>query len=203
MFADDKDDAMPGGFYDAANPDPMKHDWIGVDQANGFTNAPEGGTMHQYLGRSPKTLRCPRVSVGTVGGANGSNGKFDYSKFGIFTGARRARIPVSCTIVPGWAASAVVERPTPMFIEQNPSQMNDKPDPEGYFTDADICAATHRGGFFYWAIDGVVHWQHAGASGSLNVDNFFAVVPSGNSQILGRPAVGQLGMFHWGDWHGL
>jgi type II secretory pathway pseudopilin PulG len=83
--------------------DSWKGDWLGHaytatgapingDTAAYFDTIPQGGTLYNYLGRSGAVLRCPATPATELDDGGGSNGKFDYQAFALFSGAKLAKI---------------------------------------------------------------------------------------------------------------
>lgn len=92
-----------GNAYDTAgNP-------INGDTTAYFDSIPQGGTLYKYLGQSGKTLLCPGTAVTNLDDGAGSNGKFDYQAFQLFSGVKLAKIPKHAR--PFWSQNAGLGSP--------------------------------------------------------------------------------------------
>src|SRR2546426_193646 len=79
LFANDHEDHLPGNWYDHANPDPEKRDWLcntvdGTGWSCEPTTTPMDGTLFKYV-KNKKIYLCPfrDVSLGACT-PNSSNG---------------------------------------------------------------------------------------------------------------------------------
>ena len=170
MFAQDHKGHMFGNWSDAGNLDEEKRDFLAGGTMQ-WQQAPQAGTLWRYI-KNEAIYRCPsRDQQGdrTIGSAF-SNGHFDYSACLMLTGARVSNIklesrycysPVSLAgrgaVGAAAAASGIELRPTPIFVEETAFRLNQH-NIEGGWSNVDEHSDHHRGGSYYAAIDGSVHW---------------------------------------------
>ena len=83
-FAADHEGRLPGNWWDGSNPDKEKRAWL-LNSNEPFDNAPQGGTIYPYLGGNDAVYRCPSLQE-SKGLSAGSNGRFDYAAFIVFSG---------------------------------------------------------------------------------------------------------------------
>ena len=114
-FAAAHENHLPGGFYDASNPDRDKWDWMQGSQVGNYLAGPQQGTLFEYVAHNYDVYRCPSLELAAVAGGGGpgggSNGRFDYSAFLYVTGCRLDRLPQSATVTdPASGQTAVYPR---------------------------------------------------------------------------------------------
>jgi prepilin-type N-terminal cleavage/methylation domain-containing protein len=205
MFANEHQNHLPGNYFDSMyqqKTDPEKRDWLIGDnpnQGNGalqILDAPQNGTVFRYL-KDPKVYLCPSYDHGdgfNVGA--GSNGRFDYAAFIVFSGAKLNQVRMSARFhyTSGPRAGTYDESVfTPIICEEEPAGGVNGGNAEGGHCNTDRIGHYHRGGGHYATIDGSVHWfqepldQYAW--------NWESLAPSGNYRSLGPgPSPG------WGYW---
>ncbi len=198
QFAGDHDNSCSGSYYDNfTGSDTYKNDWLGVGPGDTFTDAPESGTLFHYTG-SKGLYRCPSLSESAVGSGTGSNGIFDYVKFGAFTGAKLGSIPGKCEFRP--SGLTVVTLQTCLFTEESPgTYLNGKAAPEGHFSGLDNMATTHKGDSAnVGSIDGSVSTVRTVTSsgGASTCGDWYAKAPSGTMKTLGQ----DVWQVTWGWW---
>jgi prepilin-type N-terminal cleavage/methylation domain-containing protein len=214
MFANDHKGRLPGNYWDALAQqpeDPEKRDWLIGDNPNQgnaaqqLADAPEKGTVFRYV-NSAAVYRCPSmISDGTSAGS-GSNGKFDYAAFIVFSGARLTSIKAMSTFRYGQIVDVV---PTPIICEEEALLGLNGGNVEGGHCNSDRIAHTHpdsryeivngikvpKGGGYYASIDGSVHFYKEPYEASSW--NWESRAPSGTMVSLGNvPIPG------WGWWDG-
>ena len=175
MFAQDHKGQLFGNWSDADNPDEDKRDFL-AGGTKLWQEAPKAGTLWRYI-KSESIYRCPsRDQEGdrTMGNAF-TNGHFDYSACLMLTGARVSNIktqslylyagnfsmgqqgnPNGASVAKGMAIGQDL-RPTPVFVEETAYRINSA-NIEGGWSNVDEHSDHHRGGSYYAAIDGSVHW---------------------------------------------
>ena len=165
MFAQDHKGHLPGNHVDALdggapNPDPEKRSWLSGDYVNPaytLTNAPKTGTLYRYVNNA-ELYKCPardQIAGRTSGGAF-TNEKFDYTIAQVFAGARLAAIPAEGRYQ--YLPSGIFQTmQTPYFVEETSFRLN-LHNPDGGWSNVDEHSDHHRGGSYYAAMDGSVHW---------------------------------------------
>ena len=210
MFANEHNGRLPGNYWDAREQsDPEKRDWlIGDNPGRGnplaqVADAPEKGTIFRYVNNAA-VYRCPSMIADGTSQGSGSNGKFDYAAFIVFSGARVTNIKPMSTFASGTIKDFV---PTPIICEEEPELGLNGGNVEGGHCNSDRIGYTHpgagydsingvrvpRGGGYYASIDGSVHFYKEPLE--ANSWNWHSVAPSGTLQTLGHvPIPG------WGWW---
>jgi hypothetical protein len=125
-----------------------------------------------------------------------SNGRFDYSVFLSWTGARLSNVPKTARF--SYPDGRVVEVPAPIICEEHPARtingtIASSPSLEGGHASTDKLADTHRKGGFYASIDGSVHWFQE--PWEATTFNWRARAPSGAWVHIGADC-------SWGTWNG-
>jgi len=190
-FATEHNQQLPGSYFDEWTTFPDRNDWIGVGPNNTFDSAPESGTLYPYL-KSTKVYRCPSLTEEPLNSGVGSNGHFDYVKFGAFSGARLITIDANAEIRNGSNRTIM---PTPLLIEEHPAcGLNSKDAPEGHFTGCDRLAVTHSGNCNMAAVSGSVHTVQD--TESINCGHWYTKTPSGEVKTLGNA----VWVTKWGWW---
>lgn len=174
--------------------------WVGPDDWQGcwlsnptaaeplsWDAAPHTGTIWPYMDKNPKVYRCPSLPKGTVNSGVGSNGKFDYSAFHAFAGARRYSTPKSAYLE--LYAETI---PTPWIIEEAPWRYMNFGHVEGGFGGGDKIGAWHNGTGNYVALDTSAH--RIKNATDISSYNFLANTPSGVRVNLSSHGSG------WGGW---
>jgi prepilin-type N-terminal cleavage/methylation domain-containing protein len=211
MFANEHKGHLPGNYWDAhEQTDPEKRDWlIGDNPSRGnplaqVADAPEKGTIFRYV-NDAAVYRCPSVIAEGTSDGSGSNGKFDYAAFIVFSGAKITNIKAMSTFTNGAKKEFV---PTPIICEEEPLLGLNGGNVEGGHCNSDRIGHTHpssgydningvnvpKGGGYYASIDGSVHFFKEPME--CNSWNWTSIAPSGSSQTLGHvPIPG------WGWWN--
>jgi type II secretory pathway pseudopilin PulG len=152
--------------------------------------APQTGVIWTYAGRDPALYRCPSLALGVVGSGVGSNGRFDYSAFHAFAGARITKVPKTATITLLDYSNQQVR--TPWIIEESPWQYLNFGHVEGGFGGGDTIGNWHNGGGNLVSFDGsAVALRN---TNNLSSANFTAKTPKGANVSLASDASG------WGGW---
>ena len=188
-FAADHDRTLPGGFYDIDNPAPERKCWL-MGGNRDWRKAPETGTIFPYV-KDPGVYRCPSLTGAPGTGAAGktSNGRFDYSMFLSFAGARLENVRQSARYTR--PNGQLVHLPTPVICEENTDHLNTV-NTEGGHASTDQLGHQHRGGGHYASIDGSVHWFVEDRA--ANTYSWSSQAPSNNWVQLGADE-------RWGWWN--
>jgi type II secretory pathway pseudopilin PulG len=212
MFANDHKGHLPGNYWDAQaqQGDPEKRDWLMGDNPNQgnavlqLADAPEKGTVYRYINNAA-VYRCPSMVADGTSAGSGSNGRFDYAAFIVFSGARVTNIKAMAQFDTG---SHIDIMPTPIICEEEPLLGLNGGNVEGGHCNSDRIAHTHpsgrydvvngikvpQGGGYYASIDGSVHFYKEPYEG--NSWNWKSMAPSGTMTSLGSvPIPG------WGWWN--
>jgi len=195
MFANEHKGHFPGGHYDRQNPDPEKRDWIFNDQPYGSldpTKVPQEGTLFRYVNRDVNVYRCPSLEP-MPGAFHDSNGRFDYTMFLSFTGAKITNIK---PIARYKHSNGVVDTiDTPVLVEEDPARHMNTLSIDSGHASIDSMSHEHRGGCNYASVDGSVHWFREDKTdpGRLTYA-YTSQAPSGTWQGLG-------GDVAWGWWN--
>ena len=158
-FANDHKGHLPGNWVDGSNTDPEKRAWL-RNNNEPFENAPQNGTIYRYL-NTMDVYRCPSLHHEVTGAGGGSNGRFDYASFMVFTGAKVTQVrPHARFTYPAGAPDngRVEELPTPIVCEEDPQGGVNGGNMEGGHSNTDRLGHAHRGGGYYATIDGSVHF---------------------------------------------
>jgi type II secretory pathway pseudopilin PulG len=163
MFANDHKQRLPGNFYDGLDPDPDKHSWL-INAGEPFENAPQNGTLYPYL-NNMQVYRCPSQLNSWLNANVGSNGRFDYASFMVFSGTRtvHVKLPARFTYADGRVDNSVY---TPIVCEEEPLNGINGGNAEGGHCNSDQIGHPHNGGGYYGSIDGSVHFFKEPRDGS-------------------------------------
>ena len=186
MFANEHHQTMPGGWYDRGSRDPAKQDWL--LGSGDWTGAPEAGTIFSYV-KDPRTYLCPSQDRIRTGIGSGTNGRFDYSMFLSFTGARLINIHHDARF--HYKDGHYDYVPTPILTEEEENHINGA-NLEGGHASSDQMAHVHRGGCNYGCIDGSVQWYSEPKYG--NTTFWTSPAHSGAWEPLGQDCT-------WGTWN--
>src|SRR5688572_3205066 len=88
MFANEHKQHLPGNWWDYQNADQDKRSWLLNFPESPANVGPEGGTLFRYMNNNKGVYRCPGLWENNLGSLQGSNGKFDYAAFIVFSGAK-------------------------------------------------------------------------------------------------------------------
>ncbi len=154
MFADDHDSHLPGHIWTGqSNPnESWKADW--VFGSNGFDQSPQAGTIYEYVG-DPSLYRCPSLGEAFDTGT-GSNGKFDYSFFISYAGAKLVRLPEYAQAYED-NTNPAPKITAPMIVEEDPFQHINRWHKEAIHGNTDLSARNHINKMCYAAVDGSAH----------------------------------------------
>jgi prepilin-type N-terminal cleavage/methylation domain-containing protein len=194
MFANEHKGHLPGGHYDRNNPDPEKRDWIFNDQPYGSLDplkVPQEGPLFRYVNKDVAIYRCPSLEP-MPGAFHDSNGRFDYTRFLSFTGARITNF----TPLAKYKHTTRREEtmPTPVLVEEDPARHMNTLSIDSGHASIDSLSHEHRGGCNYASVDGSVHWFKEDKTGSgMLTYAYTSQAPSGTWQMLG-------GDVAWGWW---
>jgi type II secretory pathway pseudopilin PulG len=207
QFAVDHNGYLPGNQWDSKYQqpnDPWKRDWLLGDDANQGNAAlqvldgPQNGTVYKYLNH-PGVYRCPSYYVGAPFNSGiGSNGRFDYAAFIVFSGARiaslqpKARFHYSTTNMAAAATNVslvgtggIIDQNvfTPLVCEEESQGGLNGGNVEGGHCNSDRIGHVHFGGGNYSSVDGSVHRFMEQAN--QNAWSWEAIAPSGKWSSLG------------------
>ena len=155
LFANEHKGALPGGYYDRANPDPEKRDWA-FGANTDWKYAPQEGTLYGYI-KSPDVYRCPALTP-FPGTQKESNGRFDYANISSFTGAKLVNVRNEAHYQHTAPNTQVDTVPTPVIVEEDPAHSLNTISFDATHANTDSFAHQHHGGANYAAIDGSVQW---------------------------------------------
>ena len=196
MFANEHKGHLPGGHYDGGNPDTEKRDWVfGGTRVTGINmaNVPQEGTLFRYVNKDYKIYRCPSLSP-MPGIRRESNGRFDYSIFLSFTGARIVKIRPTARYTHSNGNQEYV--PTPIIVEEDPARHMNTTSVDSGHASIDSLSHEHRKGANYASIDGSVQWFKEDTIGpGMLTYAWESQAPSGSWRSLG-------GDVTWGWWNG-
>lgn len=170
-------------------------DWQGCWLSNRETEpsyyaaAPHTGVIWPYMNKDPEVYRCPTLPDSPIGSGRGSNGKFDYSAWHAFAGARRYRVNGTSHIIPYGRRV-----PTPWLSEESPIYHLNTAHIEGGFGGSDKIGSWHNGNGNFVAMDGSAHRLQN--TTDLSTWSFQTQTPSGATVHLGSHSSG------WGGWDG-
>ena len=193
MFADDHDSRLPGSNWGTPPPaEPYQQDWLLGDSFN-YLDAPQKGTIFQYVERSYAIYRCPSEMVTSVGSGRGSNGRFDYAMMATFQGAKLERIPPQARYDRGLGTGAYeMGLATPMIVEENPAGHLNSTSMEGTHRTSDFMSHIHLGAANYGSVDGSVQRYREVDGGDCL---YWECVASGGNWVSIGFAIG------WGVWN--
>jgi prepilin-type N-terminal cleavage/methylation domain-containing protein len=211
-FANEHGGQLPGNFWDSQyqTATPWKQDWLlGADPfqatahgtiAQQVAQGPQSGTIFPYVNNNPKVYLCPSYTMNApLNSGYGSNGRYDYAAFIVFSGAKfanlspKARFHTSATTpngsIVGSAGTLDYSVMTPLICEESPVGGINGGNVEGGHTTTDQLGHQHFGGASYAAIDGSLHRYNeplTTAGTNSNANNWEAAAPSGNWVSLGN-----------------
>ncbi len=232
-YATDHDEQMPIG-WNRVSPDlnvfslPEKdrgRTWLtrGFSAQQWLANGPHEGAIYSYVGEQDELYRCPSLSEGVVGSGQGSNGKYDYSIFTAWNGAKLINMPNTATVIPDGGDQTENETTAiaPMLIEEDPfNAMNSATWPDSKHAWNDRIGNWHNGDTGnFTAVDGStaslteprdVENPQTG-NDQLQAFSWFAKAPSGalyslgsrNRRADGKPAGSGRVEYGYGEWGGL
>ena len=200
MFANEHKGHLPGNYWDSIYQQPKdgeKRDWLLGDNRNQGNQAlqildgPQNGTVYRYV-NNPDVYRCPSVPPDVNAIGFGSNGRFDYAAFIVFSGAKVTNVKATSRFKHPNGTIDVV--PTPVLCEEEASGGVNGGNNEGGHCNTDRLGHVHRGGGYYATIDTSVHWFKE--PWECNSWNWESRAPSGSWVSLGHvPNPG------WGWWN--
>jgi prepilin-type N-terminal cleavage/methylation domain-containing protein len=156
MFANDHRGQLPGNWMDKARANSEERDFLFGEHTD-VSAAPQSGTLFRYVGDSFEPFRCPSRDAAERGiiAPDASNGRFDYSCFVIWSGAKVAKIKPHSTFTFLDGQKSV--EPTPIFVEGDSYHLNHTNIEGGHCHD-DPLSRHHRGGSHFASPDGSVHF---------------------------------------------
>ena len=159
MFANDHRGHLPGNWWDGTRTDPDERAWL-RNFNEPYDAAPQGGTLFPYVNNNYDVYRCPSNENDVVNIGVGSNGRYDYASFILFSGARVSNIrPLSAYHGPDDKGNMLFEIvPTPVIVEEEAQGGINGGNVEGGHCESDRMSHVHRGGSWYASIDGSVHF---------------------------------------------
>jgi hypothetical protein len=191
LFAEDHKGHLPGNFVDYDQSDRDKRAWL-INYNEALSAAPQGGTIFRYV-RNEKVYRCPAQDSSIINVGVGSNGRFDYAAFGVFTGALTSKIKVQSRFEDAQRRSQML--PTPVLCEEEPRGGVNGGNVEGLHNVTDRISSAHHKGGYYASLDGSVHWfREPPGTGALN---WFSIAPSGKQVSYGNGGFD----IRWGWWN--
>jgi len=152
-FAIDHREHLPG-VYSWTQPglQDWQRDWLSgeygskADQMTVWENAPDAGTLFQYAGECRAVYRCPSAPEGVVGSGVGSNGRYDSTMIGGFSGARLDRLPDRLIVLRWMNDFRRLIEPCPIFVEEDVEKnLNRETSLAGSFAGYDRIARRHAG----------------------------------------------------------
>jgi len=217
IFAEDHDGHLPG-VYTWGERETWKQDWLSGPFGSNFTQVwekgPDNGTLFEYQNQDRSVYRCPSQPDAPLNrGDLGSNGHYDYTMIGLFSGAFRENIPLTSMYGEGLATGArrtprggrrgggsVSHAPevvpyTPFFIEEDPAHNLNSGALAGSFAVSDQVSVVHTGNGNYTAVDGSVHKMAGRTIGGV-ARLFNTQAPSGKWIDWDRDGVGGFGAWN-------
>lgn len=202
-FASDHMGSLPGNQWDSIkqHPDPAPawmRDWLLGDNPNqGDENAqwlagPQCGTIFPYVNKNPKLYLCPAYYMAApLNSGLGSNGRFDYSAFIAFAGAKVSSVKTLARFhsspgsisVPSTSNTYIQNLLTPIICEEEVQGGINGGNVEGGHCNSDRLGHAHFGGSNYASIDGSV--QRFNEPMNQNAWNWESLAPSGKWASLG------------------
>ena len=131
-----------------------KQDWIygKYPSSQASRPTPQAGTIFRYVG-DQMAYRCPSLDLAPSDRTGGSNGRYDFVSYPLWTGCRLDRIPPTALFM--YANIQVV--PTPIITEEDGIGLNGLHYDSAH-SNGDTMGHQHRGGGHYVAADGSVQW---------------------------------------------
>jgi prepilin-type N-terminal cleavage/methylation domain-containing protein len=192
MFANDHQGCLPGNWWDANLADAEHRSWL-RNAGEPWDNAPQNGTLFRYMNNNYGVYRCRSLEQYYVNAQNGTNGRYDYASFLIFSGAKVTNIRAYARFTyPG--TGQVVEVDTPVIMEEEPQNGINGGNVEGGHCESDRFGHAHKGGSYYASIDGSIHWFKEPLN--ANSHNWTSQCKSGTWTSLGIQPVPT-----WGWWN--
>lgn len=193
MFASEHNDCFPGNNWDTNRQNPDETDWL-MGTSLAFTNAPDKGTIFRYV-TDKRLYRCPSLRERPFGVGEGSNGRFDYTAFPAFAGAKTANVKVEGRFT--YSDGRIITVNTPLVVEEDPANyINSGVNLEGGHSNVDKLAKAHRGGANVGAADGSVFWFQE--PDDCTAWNWSALSPHGNWVSIGANGGTAWGWGWWG-----
>ncbi|HEX8912062.1 MAG TPA: prepilin-type N-terminal cleavage/methylation domain-containing protein [Humisphaera sp.] len=189
-FAADNKGRLPGNYFDVNDPDPAHRSWL-RNQGQDLAACPQGGTLWKYV-KDDQTYLCPTLQEEKVNSGFGSNGRFDYAAFQVFTGARLKDLSNATAVFTYPDGRVEASLPVPLVCEEEPAGGVNGGNVEGGHSNSDRFTHVHRGGSYFAAVDGSVQWFLEPKD--ANCWNWQVKAPSGKLASLGP------GYSTWGYW---
>jgi prepilin-type N-terminal cleavage/methylation domain-containing protein len=156
LFAHDNKGQLPGNWFDRGNPIAARTDWLLGNSSGDWSFGPQSGTIFPYVARRMDVYRCPSFVEGVPGTGRSSNGRFDYSAFLVFSGAKVTRINAMSRF--RFSGGRMENWPTPLLCDEDPAAGINTANREGGHSNTDRMDHRHHGGAYYASIDTSVHW---------------------------------------------
>jgi prepilin-type N-terminal cleavage/methylation domain-containing protein len=195
-FANEHKQHLPGNYVDwkyKSDPNFMSEEWKSswlLNRYEPWDTAPQGGTIWKYV-KNAGVYLCPSQRDTVIYNVNvGSNGRYDYAAFGVFTGAKLNKIPRLSRFEDDKGKSTMV--PTPIICDEEPYHGINGGNVEGLHNATDRITVVHKGGGYYATLDGSVHWFREPPGTSAR--NWYTRAPSGKEVTLGTSGFG----IEWG-----
>ena len=188
LFANDHKGSLPGNFIDRNDPVEWKRDWLlGGYPTSSYRDGPQEGTVWEYTGKSNKLYKCPSRDVITPGAGGGSNGRYDFAYFQVFTGAKIVNIRNTSHFFYPDGHSEIL--PTPIIVEEDPAFGINGNNIEGGHANTDKLAHSHKTGkgkgCNYASIDGSVTFF--AEPPSADCWSWYSAPPSNSGNGMGTP----------------
>ncbi len=179
LFADEHDQYLPGNRSDRDNvgDNAWMADWLFGSNPTNFDETPQKGTLWPYIGDAEVYL-CPSLPFIQLNSREGSNGRFDFTAWESFTGAKVANLPTE-TVFGGYETLS-----TPLVTEEEPAYYMNNSYKDGGHGNWDKTGHWHRGGANHAAVDGSAMWFQE--DWSRNANDWMTVAPSGAMTRIGK-----------------
>jgi prepilin-type N-terminal cleavage/methylation domain-containing protein len=160
MWSQDHKQHLPGVSASYITNQPDTADWLFGPPPGNFTTCPQSGTIFNYV-KNTDVYLCPSIQAsGFVGDpTTGSipftgNGKFDYTFFAMFAGAKLTSIPLQSTLTDLSGHQSL--QPTPILCQEDAYQFDGSgshSNIEGDHGNVDQITHIHNKGGYYATVD--------------------------------------------------
>jgi type II secretory pathway pseudopilin PulG len=203
-FAVDNDGRLPGNSSSAASSSvaiPSQRDFLFGSYGYGASDigfTPQSGTLFPYVNNYQAYL-CPAQSAfvgagGTTTASFASNGRFDYTIFGVWSGARLSGIAPTSHMT--WPDGHFDTLATPILVQEAPDQV-DVGNMEGCHSNIDLLSHAHFNGSYYGAVDGSAQFVIESPSCSAGVGTWCWTSKGPSTGKMQSMAAGNVS---WGYW---
>ncbi len=178
LFAEEHDAHLPGNRSDRGNTgdDAWMSDWL-FGTVNDFDQTPYTGTLWSYVAED-RMYKCPQLRYIGKDAKVGSNGRFDFTAWEGFPGAKIANLPTE-TI---YNSNEIL--PTPLITEEEPSKFINATYKDGGHGNWDKTGHWHRGGANHATVDGSTLWFQE--IWDTDARSWMAQAPSGDMANVGK-----------------